>query len=608
MGDRVPLDEVVADWLETHSHGLLEIVGGPGSGKTTALEQVARELPPDSYTLLVDDADIDDVRSHRALRRVIYTCDKTVERLADLSLRLTSWSDDELIEYLLAVHPDQCRSVMARLRGATDRRALHGVPEMWRLVLDGMAHDETALDWRAVLRREIEQHLTDEHLLRRACDYAIMGAICGDASDAEPIADEMRETGCDARLLRLLRHRAVQLLLAADQLRAALIAGNEPALFTSPLPSDLVREVAASVANVPQALDTLRRIVESRNLRVQPAAASLLHAIGTGWRPRSGATKNLQTADLRAAEWPGIDLWRVGLGRADLSESDLRGAEFCEANLSHARLRAARLSDAVLADCNAVGADFSHADMSRVDARRMRLCGCDLTSANLTEANLVYAKMENANLSFACLHAAVLNYADLTNALVADADFSGAQLRGAMLFKVVLRGADITRASFKFAKLVECDLEQIELADADFERANLTRAYLTGSIMPRACFHGAQLRGAGLADIAWEGANLRQADLRECSFYLGSTRSGLVGSPIACEGSRTGFYTDDYDEQQFKSPEEIRKANLRGADLRGANVLGVDFYLVDLRGARYSPEQGQHFRRCGAILADRMEP
>ncbi len=67
-----------------------------------------------------------------------------------------------------------------------------------------------------------------------------------------------------------------------------------------------------------------------------------------------------------------------------------------------------------------------------------------------------------------------------------------------------------------------------------------------------------------------EGEALTGADLRFATFHLGSTRSGLVGSPIACEGSRTGFYTDDFDAQDFKPPEEIRKANLCGADLRGA--------------------------------------
>ncbi len=92
--------------------------------------------------------------------------------------------------------------------------------------------------------------------------------------------------------------------------------------------------------------------------------------------------------------------------------------------------------------------------------------------------------------------------------------------------------------------------------------------------------------------------------LRQCP--LGSTRSGKVGSPYASHGTRTGFYTDDYDEQGFKSPEEIRKANLCGADLRGAIIDGVDFYLVDLRRAKYDEKQAAHFRRCGAILVARV--
>jgi uncharacterized protein YjbI with pentapeptide repeats len=119
---------------------------------------------------------------------------------------------------------------------------------------------------------------------------------------------------------------------------------------------------------------------------------------------------------------------------------------------------------------------------------------------------------------------------------------------------------------------------------------------------------GAALRNAGLAEIDWPGACLVRADLRGATFHLGSSRSGLVDSLIASEGTRTGFYTDEFGEQDFKVPEEICKANLCGADLRGARIDGVDFYLVDLRGARYDPDQERHFRRCGAILEDRCPP
>ncbi len=124
--------------------------------------------------------------------------------------------------------------------------------------------------------------------------------------------------------------------------------------------------------------------------------------------------------------------------------------------------------------------------------------------------------------------------------------------------------------------------------------------------MPDASFRGANLANTGLAEIDWERADLRDADLRGSTFHLGSSRSGLVGSPIASEGSRTGFYTDEFNEQDFKAPEEIRKANLRGADLRGAEIEGLDFYLVDLRNARYTPDQEAILRATGAILETRV--
>jgi len=50
-------------------------------------------------------------------------------------------------------------------------------------------------------------------------------------------------------------------------------------------------------------------------------------------------------------------------------------------------------------------------------------------------------------------------------------------------------------------------------------------------------------------------------------------------------------------DQEFKSPDEIRNANLRGA-----KIDEVDFYIIDLRGAMLDSRQVIHLRRCGAIL------
>ena len=68
--------------------------------------------------------------------------------------------------------------------------------------------------------------------------------------------------------------------------------------------------------------------------------------------------------------------------------------------------------------------------------------------------------------------------------------------------------------------------------------------------------------------------------------------------------SRTGFYTDDYYDQHYQTPEAIRKADLREADFRGARGLGTDLYLVDSRGEKYDIEQREHFMNCRAIMEE----
>ncbi len=145
----------------------------------------------------------------------------------------------------------------------------------------------------------------------------------------------------------------------------------------------------------------------------------------------------------------------------------------------------------------------------------------------------------------------------------------------------------------------------MHLSKADFHGAFMGRSDLTATIMPNSDWQEADLRSCGLAEVEWENADLRSADFSNASFHMGSTRSGLVGSVIASEGTRTGFYTDDYLDQDYKPPEEIRKANLCGCNLRGAKVEKTDWYLVDLRGANYTRKQAEHFARCGAILRDR---
>ena len=49
--------------------------------------------------------------------------------LTDTSFQLAPWTDDDVIEYLLTIHPAQSRSVMQRFQADTFRPAVGAAPE-----------------------------------------------------------------------------------------------------------------------------------------------------------------------------------------------------------------------------------------------------------------------------------------------------------------------------------------------------------------------------------------------------------------------------------------------------------------------------------------------
>jgi uncharacterized protein YjbI with pentapeptide repeats len=599
-GEALPLEDEIRRLLSAGHRGLVVLVGEPGAGKTTALRHLAAVLPLRAGVLLIDDRDPIDARADLVIR----TSRKGQEVSPQAAYHLARWGDDDVIEYLLAVHRDRCASVTARLR-REDRALCGGLPELWGAVLDCLARDETIPDGRTALSRRLEEWLLETHSpqrVRTACLDALVAPKGEDLGPSEQLAQQRLPEG----LSRALRHRSVQVLLAARQIAGELRGEGDCPSLSLRLPRDLVQAVGAEVGGDRRCLDRLRGLLAGPP-GPHAMAASILHAAGASWAPQPGCTPQLRGAWLDGVAWPGAALAGADLAGADLTAADLREADLRKAIADKAALGRSRLAGALLEGVLATEADLAGADLARVRADLAGFVAANLTGASLESAVLRDASLIGANLTEAVFHRADLTRADLSQAVLGGADFYGADLSGATLSGLALREAAWTGASFRKAELKGCDLEGLGLPGANFEGANLEGAHLTGCRMPGANLDGALLGGAGLGDVDWEGASLRGADLRGATFHMGSSRSGLVGSPIACEGSRTGFYTDDYEEQHYKAPEEIRKANLCGADLRGALLDGVDFYLVDLRGTLYDAEHEDHFRRCGAILHSRVE-
>lgn len=152
-GDVVLLEDEAADWLADRKTLALEIVGGAGLGKTTSLAHLAATLISAAPVSFLDEPTQADVIAAIAAGKVVYAASEPMKLDHAYSLRLASWSDDELIEYLRAAHPAHCGSVMQRVRASSVRRRLRGVPELWRIVLDELVADESAREVFEVLRR-----------------------------------------------------------------------------------------------------------------------------------------------------------------------------------------------------------------------------------------------------------------------------------------------------------------------------------------------------------------------------------------------------------------------------------------------------------------------
>ncbi|MCZ7648509.1 MAG: pentapeptide repeat-containing protein [Planctomycetota bacterium] len=645
LGGTRPLEDAVQDFLDRGDKRFGVVIGPRGSGKTAALRHLNAVFGArpdfDCFDRVLDlvwgkaymHAWADLSQQIRTLTgrddreaQCIFSANAVLPQYEGQGFavfRLAPWGRDEWIEYLLARHKDSCVSVMNRIDGHPEVAELQGLPALWRVVLDTLAAND---DWSspaealhavfaerlsaerlAIARaRGILAHLeTQENLTRtRAC---LGGGQALQRVLKTPVLVAREIQSWEPEIAALVDLPLSQLLMAAEQVTEDLRREAECSYFVWRFPADLIEHVARLLRGRLDLFPRLKLLAAGEMPRLQATAASLMLAAAPHWRPPERGSVNLAGACLAGARWSGLHLEQAMLRMADLQHADLSRALLKQADLEEANAAFANLEGAVIKDATFTKASFESANLERA-----HLTGIRAGLASFRRANLEAAYLDAADLMFADLRGAILRGADLQKAYLkgaklAGADFRAAYLNGANLEGLVLREANFLGADFPGANLSGADLEWMELPQANFAAAKLRGAYLTGTRMHEARFKGADLRDTGLAEVSWERADLREADLRGASFQMGSSRCGRVYSPIACEGSRTGFYTDEYDEQHFKAPEQIRKANFRGADLRGARIHNVDFYLVDLRDAQLDPNQIEYLRKCGAILEARVD-
>lgn len=569
------LDELVRECLDQGSRRVLWLIGARGSGKTTALRHLAAVLPDEARLRLIDDGPTirtgaEDGPSDSGVV-VVAARSAPREEVKVTRCRLVAWDDDDCLDYLVHHRRESATNAFARWRATGQPHDLARSPRLCAAVLQLLAEDDAIPDALAAI---------DVAALRRH------GA----------------ERFESMRYLALLRHLKVRYLATmfdthevADWFVSESVRARWAAAFlVEALESDwafnllMLRPDASLLADAGRLLcdqpERRRRLLERNSCIERERLAWWLMVLNRslpGFRPPLA-----EITDLEGAILPGIDVsgvvFRGGLRDCDLQHACMRGAD----------LGGVRAVDLVLRKIDGVGLIATGAELVRVELRGASLDKSNLRHVRMLEVRLDGASLRGADLTGANLSGATLVNADLRECIAVGADLAGLDLRGALLDRGRFDSADLSRAR----------LSQKQLRGFQAEDSNLQGADLTASSCSFARLRGASLGGARLALLDAEGADLRDVDLRGASFHLGSSRSGLVHSDLASEGTRTGFCTDEALEDSFMAPEAVRKANLRGADLRGARIEGTDFYLVDLREARLDDGQRDWLRRCRAIL------
>lgn len=580
------LEEEVAELLAAGLTTNMFLAGRSGLGKSTALAHLAavfanadeQRLTEEQLTIRVGTATVTVSTSHRHTLR----------------FELQPWSDDDVIEYLLATHTKDAARVLKAFQAGAPHDLLEW-PGACRRVLDMLATHEQLQTARAGMAAALALALGDDYT------QAAAWALDSDQNTSQQLASQRLCPAPLHRFRHLLGSTTARSMLKADWLLA--IAAQQPHYRTAPVAwhEQLRFAIAHTLHADPARHAELIAISLQPRLRHKALVMSALCLHEPDYCP-----KHRVHGELRLAWLQGIVLRdqhiRANLSSSNLANADLRGAQFERCQLTYANLRGAQAERTQFLTLRATSLRAHALDAPQSSWPRAQLAYSEFHGANLEGAKLPGADLRGSNFAAACLKDADLTDTNLSNAQLADCNLEDARLNRTHLVRVDLRSTRLDGVQLTNARVARCNFEGTLIARLSAGATQFFDCDLSGVAWRNSELRCASFAQCGLADVDWEGADLRCADFRYATFHLGNSRSGLIDSTIAGEGSRTGYYTDESLEERFQAPEDVRKANLRHCDLRGATIIGVDFYLVDLRGAKLDPEQRDWLLRCRAIL------
>ncbi len=237
---------------------------------------------------------------------------------------------------------------------------------------------------------------------------------------------------------------------------------------------------------------------------------------------------------LERFELDGLNLEGIGFHNAELNKSNFQGSKLSISNfqgayLENAKIQGAKLSFANLQmaklnEANLKGADFSYANLNGIDFSNAKL-----NAANLYEVRLEYASLIRANLIFA----------GLNNAKCNKANFMMANLFGASLIESSLQEVNLKYAWLYLSNLGKANLQFADLSSANLKVSNLEKVNL-------------------------KGANLRNIEIDEKTFFEGATADQHTIIEVGEYDSKLEFVRDEVKSNALR--EQMERRGLRFVD------------------------------------------
>ena len=255
-------------------------------------------------------------------------------------------------------------------------------------------------------------------------------------------------------------------------------------------------------------------VIDHAKFDTEAKIASMPMSVSLRMRNLRGAV--LIGANLRSADFAGVDLRDARLESADLRSVDFTGADLRDARLENVDLRGAKLACEPTSLKDQVIPERSCVKLQNAVLDRANMQGVALNGAQLQGAHLQATQLQGASLIRAQFLGAYLEGTKLTGAILLGAGFEGAKLDSADLQAAFLSDGNFQAADFWQSDLRAASLGAAQLQGASFQRANLSSASVWGAFVWRADTRPDKLKEASIKVEGTSFGNLETAPKHWC--------------------------------------------------------------------------------------------